>query len=403
MKKKLKVAAAQLHVGEDIEANARKIVAQLKQLAKAGVEVASFQEGALFGYSCRPAFWKRFDPARIEKAEKQIRQQGSDMTTDMVFEFIDAWITPPGSPHPILKNVNLQILRSRVVALLGPIACGKSTFLRSLLGEANLQHGALHVAKKGLAIAFCDQTPWLHNGTLRDNVLGPKPYDERWYRTVIERCQLLDDFAQLRNGDQTVVGSDGMNLSVGQRHRVSLARAVYTLADVIVVDDIFSSQDQITAKAIIQQLLGIDGLLRQSKTTVVLATHLSVVLDVCDEALLFDGKGNLTRNTVFDKAELKKELVTGMDVTKQMCAAFTDFGREAEHMRETHFGNGTAAVTTEYASSNNIRTRGDFGLYRFYFRALKNPRFFLWIATMVVVTICDNFPSKYFREALVPN
>ncbi|KAJ4147560.1 hypothetical protein LMH87_002072 [Akanthomyces muscarius] len=337
------------------------------------------------------------DNATKKKAEKQIRQQGSGMTTDMVFEFIDAWITPPGSPHPILKNVNLQILRSRVVALLGPIACGKSTFLRSLLGEANLQHGALHVAEKGLAVAFCDQTPWLHNGTLRDNVLGPKPYDERWYRTVIERCQLLDDFAQLRNGDQTVVGSDGMNLSVGQRHRVSLARAVYTLADVIVVDDIFSSQDQITAKAIIQQLLGIDGLLRQSKTTVVLATHLSVVLDVCDEALLFDGEGNLTRNTVFDKAELKKELVTGMDVTKQMCAAFTDFGREAEHMRETHFGNGTAAVTTEYAPSNNIRTRGDFGLYRFYFRALKNPRFFLWIATMVVVTICDNFPNGYVR------
>ncbi|OAA75198.1 canalicular multispecific organic anion transporter 1 [Akanthomyces lecanii RCEF 1005] len=188
-----------------------------------------------------------------------------------------------------------------------------------------------------------------------------------------------------------------MNLSVGQRHRVSLARAVYTLADVIVVDDIFSSQDQITAKTIIQQLLGIDGLLRQSKTTVVLATHLSVVLDVCDEALLFDGEGNLTRNTVFDKAELKKELVTGMDVTKQMCAAFTDFGREAEHMREPHFGNGTAAVTTEYAPSNNIRTRGDFGLYRFYFRALKNPRFFLWIATMVVVTICDNFPNGYVR------
>jgi len=72
MKKKLKVAAVQLHVGEDIEANARKIVAQLKQLAKAGVEVASFQEGVLFGYSCRPAFWKRFDPARIEKAERQI-------------------------------------------------------------------------------------------------------------------------------------------------------------------------------------------------------------------------------------------------------------------------------------------------------------------------------------------
>lgn len=330
-----------------------------------------------------------------KKAEKQTRQQCSDMPTNVVFELGDAWISPPGSPRSILKNINLQVQRSRVVALLGPIACGKSTFLRALLGEANLLRGTLRVCKEGTTVAFCDQTPWLHNGTLRDNVLGPKLYDEKWYRTVTERCQLLADFAQLRNGDQTMVGSDGMNLSVGQRHRVCVARAVYTLADVIVVDDIFSSQDQVTARAIVKELLGAGGLLRQSKTTVILATHLSAVVDVCDEALFFDGEGNVTRSTVFDRAELKKELVTAMDVAKQTSTALPDLDRETEHARDTHTGNGTAAVTAEHASSSNIRTRGDFGLYRFYFRALKNPQFFLWIATMVVVTICDNFPSKY--------
>lgn len=344
-----------------------------------------------------------FDSDTKKEAEKQIRHESSDVTTDVVFEFIDAWINPPGSPQSILKSINLQILRSRVVALLGPIASGKSTFLRCLLGEANLLHGLLRVTKNGTTVAFCDQTPWLHNGTLRDNVLGPRPYDEKWYRTVIERCQLLEDFARLPNGDLTVVGSDGMNLSVGQRHRVSLARSVYTRADAIVVDDIFSSQDQVTARAIIKQLLGTDGLLRQSKTTVVLATHLSVVLDVCDEALVFDGAGNLTQNTVFDKSELKKELVMSMDLTKQMYASFTDFDLQAEHTRETHFRKGTGAETTEHTPSSNIRTHGDFGLYRFYFRAIKKPQFFLWIATMVVVTICDNFPSKYFHENLLPN
>ena len=71
-KKKLTVAAVQMHATEDIEENARKIVGYLRSLAKEGVEVAAFHEGVLFGYSCRPAFWKRFDPARIEKAEKQI-------------------------------------------------------------------------------------------------------------------------------------------------------------------------------------------------------------------------------------------------------------------------------------------------------------------------------------------
>jgi predicted amidohydrolase len=72
MKKSLKVATVQMHASEDIEANARKIVNYLKQLSKDGVEVAAFHEGVLFGYCCRPAFWKRFDISRIKKAEKQI-------------------------------------------------------------------------------------------------------------------------------------------------------------------------------------------------------------------------------------------------------------------------------------------------------------------------------------------
>lgn len=71
-RKKLTVAAVQLHATEDIEENAKKVVAYLRQLAKEGVEIAAFHEGVLFGYSCRPAFWKRFDPARIAKAERQV-------------------------------------------------------------------------------------------------------------------------------------------------------------------------------------------------------------------------------------------------------------------------------------------------------------------------------------------
>ncbi len=72
VKKVLRVAAVQMHADEDIEANAGKIVAYLKQLAKEGVEVAAFHEGVIFGYSCRPGFWKRLDPVRVEKAEKRI-------------------------------------------------------------------------------------------------------------------------------------------------------------------------------------------------------------------------------------------------------------------------------------------------------------------------------------------
>ena len=73
-KKTLRVAAVQMHANEDIEANAKTIVGYLKRLSTEGVEVAAFHEGVLFGYSCRPAFWKRLDFSRIVKAEKQIIQ-----------------------------------------------------------------------------------------------------------------------------------------------------------------------------------------------------------------------------------------------------------------------------------------------------------------------------------------
>ncbi|KAM3483432.1 hypothetical protein MY8738_003117 [Beauveria namnaoensis] len=330
-------------------------------------------------------------------AEKQNKRQSIHPKNDVVYEFIDAWIVPSGSPQSILKSIDMQIMRSRIIALLGPIACGKSTFLRCLLGEADFLHGAICVTKKAITIAYCDQIPWPHNGTLRDNILGPNPYEESWYRAVVRRCQLVEDFDQLSNGDESVVGSDGMNLSLGQRHRVSLARAVYARPDVVLADDIFTSQDQVTARAIMKQLLGADGLLRQSNTTVVLATHLSVVLDVSDEALVFDGKGNIARKTVSDNPDLKKELVAAMNVTKQMSFERRQVDSGAKHMQEMHLGDGTAAKTAENTPPSNFRTRGDFGLYQFYFSAIDKTRFILWIVAMIVVTICDNFPSKLFE------
>ncbi|KAM3532049.1 hypothetical protein NHJ13051_000425 [Beauveria bassiana] len=330
-------------------------------------------------------------------AEKQNKRESIHPKNDVVYEFIDAWIVPSGSPQSILKSIDMQIMRSRIIALLDPIACGKSTFIRCLFGEADLLHGAICVTKKAITIAYCDQTPWLHNGTLLDNILGPNPYEESWYRAVVRRCQLVENSDQLSNGDESVVGSDGMNLSLGQRHRVSLARAVYARPDVVLADNIFSSQDQVTARAIMKQLLGADGLLRQSNTTVILATHLSVVLDVSDEALVFDSKGNIARKMVSDNPDLKNELVAAMNVTKQTSFERRQVDSGAKYMQEMHLGDGTAAKTAENTPPSNFRTRGDFGLYQFYFSAIDKTRFILWIVAMIVVTICDNFPSGYVR------
>ncbi|MBT3601775.1 MAG: carbon-nitrogen hydrolase family protein, partial [Candidatus Latescibacteria bacterium] len=71
-RKKLRVAACQMLAGEDIEHNTQHIVDRLRHCASEGVDVAAFHEGVLYGYSCRPSFWSRFDQKRIEKAERRI-------------------------------------------------------------------------------------------------------------------------------------------------------------------------------------------------------------------------------------------------------------------------------------------------------------------------------------------
>lgn len=78
------------------------------------------------------------------------------------------------------------------------------------------------------SIAYCAQDPWIQNVSLRDNILMGRPYDEERYAAVLEACALLPDLATLPAGDATEIGEKGVNLSGGQRHRVALARAVYS-------------------------------------------------------------------------------------------------------------------------------------------------------------------------------
>ena len=81
------------------------------------------------------------------------------------------------------------------------------------------------------SIAYVPQTPFIMNATLRDNILFGKEYNEERYQKVIEMCCLAPDIAILPAGDQTEIGEKGINLSGGQKTRVSLARAVYQDSD----------------------------------------------------------------------------------------------------------------------------------------------------------------------------
>lgn len=123
---------------------------------------------------------------------------------------------------PVLKNLNIRIERSVLTLIVGPVACGKSTLLKALLGELPYSEGSVHFLDGGAdsVVALCDQTPWLLNSSVRDNITSFLEYDAAWYQLVTNACALENDFKKFPCGDQSVVGSNGITLSGGQKQRV---------------------------------------------------------------------------------------------------------------------------------------------------------------------------------------
>ncbi|EEB92610.1 hypothetical protein MPER_08854, partial [Moniliophthora perniciosa FA553] len=111
---------------------------------------------------------------------------------------------------------------------------------------------------------------WVLNETIKENILFGLPYDETRYKTVLYQCALERDLSIFSAGDLTEVGERGITLSGGQKARISLARAVYSNAEVLLLDDILAALDVHTAKWIVDECLS--GDLLQSRT-VILVTH----------------------------------------------------------------------------------------------------------------------------------
>ena len=124
-----------------------------------------------------------------------------------------------GGEQPILEGVSLELAPGSLAIISGPVGSGKSTLLRAMLGEIAPTRG--HVKLSTKRIAYCAQTPWLPDGSIREVIHGPTDQvDSRWYREVVDACCLAHDLNSLPDGDETQVGSRGLNLSGGQRQRV---------------------------------------------------------------------------------------------------------------------------------------------------------------------------------------
>jgi ABC-type multidrug transport system fused ATPase/permease subunit len=149
--------------------------------------------------------------------------------------------TSSGDRVLTLYRINLVAPAKHLLAIIGGVGSGKSSLLSGFLGDIRLYFGA--IALNSQRIAYVGQRPFIQNATVRDNILFGLAFHENKYRQVIEQCCLEADLAILPAGDMTEIGEKGINISGGQKSRVALARAVYSEAQVFLLDDPLSAVD----------------------------------------------------------------------------------------------------------------------------------------------------------------
>ena len=188
----------------------------------------------------------------------------------------------------ILEDINLEVERNELVAVVGQVGSGKSSLLSCLINEMSRSGYNASVNVNG-RVAYVPQQGWMQNASLQDNVTFGQHVDEEKYNQVVEACALRQDLDILPHGDQTEIGEKGINLSGGQKQRVSLARAVYSEGDIFLLDDPLSAVDAHVGKHIFDHVIGPDGLLRDK--TRVLVTHGVKFLPYVDKIIVLkDGK-----------------------------------------------------------------------------------------------------------------
>ncbi len=200
----------------------------------------------------------------------------------------------------VLRDLNLRVGRGEIVGVYGRIGAGKSTLLAAIMGEmyAMPLRGAAAASSRGAGsssrvvvraarVAYVAQSPWLQRGSIRDNIVFGHEWEPERFEAVVAACGLCEDLAALPAGVETEIGERGGTLSGGQRLRVALARALYSRAELYLLDDPFSGLDGRTAAHVARE--AVHGLMRQEGATVVLVTHALPLLAGCDWAVAMRG------------------------------------------------------------------------------------------------------------------
>ncbi|KAI0260093.1 hypothetical protein BC834DRAFT_1028685 [Gloeopeniophorella convolvens] len=232
-------------------------------------------------------------------------------------EAADGTLTPSRRRFTLRIRDELLFKRGCLNLIVGPTGSGKTSLLMALLGEMHFiplsPDAWFHLPREG-GVSYAAQESWVQNETIRDNILFGAPYDEERYNKVIFQCGLKRDLSLFEAGDKTEVGEKGLTLSGGQKARVTLARAVYSSAEILLLDDVLAALDVHTARWIVEKCF--KGDLIRGRTVLLVTHNVAMATPIADYVVSLGPDGQIaSRGSVSDAlakdktlaAELKEE------------------------------------------------------------------------------------------------
>ncbi|KAK5998615.1 ABC multidrug transporter B [Cladobotryum mycophilum] len=296
------------------------------------------------------------------------------------------------SDEPILRDINISILPGSMTVIAGKVGSGKTTLIRGLLGQL-VTTGRLKTFAGGAA--YCAQTSWLMNSSIRQNILGQSEMDEQWYRTVVRACALERDFSRFPAGDLSVVGSKGSSLSGGQKQRVALARAVYARRRLMIIDDILSGLDWTTQRHVWDQVFGRAGLLRQHGIAVILATHSLGHLDDSEDVILLGDDGHIAQKGVFGTLRTSPQMQALLPLSNERNS--TKGADASQDSFETQQYKPHEEEATDDEVDDTLNSQGDASLYLYYFQSIGWRRGLLFVLSGILSTFFHIFQDVWLR------
>lgn len=317
-----------------------------------------------------------------------------------------------------LKDVSVVFPNNQLSLICGGTGSGKTLLMLSLLGETEIKQGtiycprfassftlddstaitSIHLSSSDSdyivpsnwilkdAIAYVSQTAWLQNASIKDNILFGLPFIEKRYVATLTACALIKDLSYLEDGDETEIGEKGITLSGGQKARVALARAVYSRAQNVLMDDILSAVDAHTAKHIYQQCLL--GPLMNSRTQILITHHVNLCIQGSAHVVFVkEGRIQLSGSPTELRQAGKMDLIFEENISEREDEESQD-EKDGEEQVETIDGEQEQTIDRKAPKvlvEKEGRAEGQvkFTLYNLYFKLVGN--WFFWTFFFIAI------------------